>query len=178
MPTPVSTDAVRTVTHRDGTLSESGGTTVYRDGAGFETALPPGFTGSLTIALDASGPPASGKLRLRVRDAGDPACVIDLALEEPLADSEPAMREGIARGREVFFVARSDEPQPQLPSLGVWTATLVPADPSRVDVGYWVRTESHTLRAEGRFPVVRLPACKDALDAMVRGLRVPGVAVR
>ena len=171
-PTPMPGTTWPTVDNPDGRLETRGGAgTVYRDAPGrFELDLPPAFTGRTRFVADASGPPAEGRVRLRLTDTGEPACVIDVALAEPIDPA--AIESSIAVGREVFFLAEvGPAAAPEMAADAVWAATLVPVEANRTDMGYWVFADGRIVRVEGRFPVARLSACKEALDAIVASLR-------
>lgn len=149
------------------------GATRYRDRASdLSLSVPPGFEAHLAFPLDLSGPPAAGRPLLRMTDSGEPRCVIDAATESRSESS--ALAATIGQGREIFYLAETGQPRPLAmeadEALEVWAATLVPLDPLRIDVGYWVFTRDLLVRIEGRFPVERLAPCKEALDAIVRSL--------
>lgn len=170
-PTPTTGVSWPVVRNETGVLEERDGATVYRDGeAGFTLTLPPGVSGRLSFVADPSGPPPAGRVRLRAQDGGSPPCVIDVAVL-PL-ETAAGIPSSIAHGREVFFVAERGRLAPPfaLPVREVWAATLVPVDPSRIDLGYWLVGDERTLRVEGRIPVERMGACKEVLDALARSL--------
>lgn len=173
-PLPVATSWPVT-NNRDGELVTRDGLTTYRDRAvELSLGVPPGFQARLRFPLDLSGPPAAGRLLLRMTDAAEPPCVIDVGTEPR---SDPSTREAtIAQGREVFYLAETGQPLPEamesVDGLEVWAATLVPRDPLRIDVGYWVLARDLLVRVEGRFPVDRMAGCKEALDAVIRSLSI------
>lgn len=173
MPTPPPGTTWPVIKNESGSLTTSGGVTTYVDRAAqFQLTLPEGFSGKLSFTADPTGPPVRGAVKLRLTDADVPSCVIDVATEP--AKTAKAMAGTIAAGREVFYLAETGEPLPALPVSEVWTATLIPATADRVDLGYWLFASDVLLRAEGRFPVSRLGACKDALDQLVRSIEASG----
>lgn len=169
IPTPPPGTTWPVIKNESGSLTTSAGVTTYVDRAAqFQLTLPEGFTAKLSFTADPTGPPVRGAVKLRITDAGVPPCVIDIATEP--AKTADVLAGTIAVGREVFYLAETGEPLPALPVREVWTATLIPAMADRVDLGYWLFASDILLRAEGRFPVARLGACKDALDSVVRSI--------
>lgn len=161
----------------DGEVASTPDGTVYLDRtAGFDLSVPEGWSARARFDGDSAGPPPVGDLRVRL--ASDEGCVIDLAVE-PAASGDDVLRESLRRGRELFFFAPIGEPRPALETKSIWSATLVPADPSRLDVGYWIALDEkkRLLRVEGRFPVERVAACKDGLDQVVRSIRAHGASL-
>lgn len=156
--------------------SQSDGVVVgrtYRDAtAGLDLAIPEGWRATPQFRAGRSGPPPVGNLRVRLDDAGT-GCLIDVSLE-PIPGGEPA-GEIFRREREVFFFSAIEEPAPQFAFEGIWTGTFVPADATKLDIGYWIRRaqggDPALVRIEGRFPLVSVTDCKAALDAVVRSLR-------
>jgi hypothetical protein len=173
MPTPPPGTSWPVIKNESGSLTTSGGVTSYVDRAAqFQLTLPVGFSAKLSFTADPTGPPVRGAVKLRITDSESPACVIDVGTEPP--KTAEALAATIALGREVFFLAETGEPRPALPVAEIWTATLIPATADRVDLGYWLFAGDVLLRAEGRFPVARLGACKDALDQLVRSIDASG----
>lgn len=173
MPTPPPGTTWPVIKNESGALTTSGGVTTYVDRAArFQLTLPGGFSGKLSFTADPTGPPVRGAVKLRLTDAEAPPCVIDVATEP--AKTAEVLAATVAAGREVFYLAETGEPLPALPVTEVWTATLIPATADRVDLGYWLFGRDLLLRVEGRFPVARLGACKDALDQLVRSIEASG----
>lgn len=174
VPTPPPGTAWPLVKNESGSLTTSGGVTTYEDrSSAFALTVPEGFTGRMSFAADPSGPPVQGAVKLRLSDGGKPPCVIDIAVE-PLRDPS-TLASTIAAGREVFYLSETGAPRPDAPGsiepASIWSATLVPATADTRDLGTWIFTAENVLRVEGRFPVSRIGACKDSLDAIVRSLR-------
>ncbi len=97
-------------------------------------------------------------------------CIVDLSIEAALPPDEAAVKALLARGREIYYLARVDWPSPILPVDAIWTATFLPPTPERVDLGYWLSTGPRTVRVEARAPSERLSDCKERLDEIVRAL--------
>jgi hypothetical protein len=155
-------------------VSGSGSVNVHDPKNGFQLTVPAGWTANTSFAADESGPPAAGTLRVRLAPPKG-ACVVDVAVE-PWPGNEDALRASLPRGRELFFFAKNEEPRASLANAEIWTATLVPLDPARIDVGYWIHTPSLFLRVEGRFHADQVSECKQELDAIVGSLAGPGDA--
>lgn len=169
IPTPPPGTTWPVIRNDAGTLETNGGVTVYKDGkSAFALTLPEGYTGKLAFTADPAGPPVRGAVKLRIRDAGTPACVIDIAVEPSRAAD--TLTGTIPFGRETFFLAETGEPKPSMPVSEVWTATHVIPDSTRLDLGYWLFAPTYLLRIEGRFPVGRLATCKEGIDALVRSV--------
>lgn len=175
-PTPPPGTAWPVVKNESGSLTTSGGVTTYEDRASrFVLTAPAGFTGAMSFTADPSGPPIRGAVKLRLTDGQKPACVIHVAVERIPSAEASTLAATIASGREVFYLSETGEPRPDEPGAlepsSVWSATLVPATAETRDLGYWLFTPEAVLSVEGRFPVSRLGACKESLDAVVRSLR-------
>lgn len=172
IPAPVDESVVQS--NSDGVVVGA----AYRDAtAGLDLAIPPGWRATPRFRAGRSGPPPVGVLRVRLDEAAT-GCLIDVALE-PVTVAEPT-GETLRRERELFFFSPIEEPSPQFAFEGLWTGTFIPADATKLDVGYWIRRaqggEPVLVRIEGRFPLVSVTACKAALDAVVRSLKLHDAA--
>ncbi len=160
-------------------IDSTGGRSVARDGEHrLSFQVPAGWSASMSFRADASGPPPVGELRVRIEERAA-GCVVDVAIESAETLDRRDLRESISRGREVFFLAETDEPaREKLPHTPMVAATLVLHDPSRVDVGYWIDLgDGRWIRVEGRFPVSGVIPCKASLDEIVGSLSRIGPAL-
>ena len=168
VPTPIP--RVTVAVHADGKLATLDSRIKYDDRArDLVLEIPAGWNAATEFVAGEEGPPPAGELRLRARLGPDPFCVIDLALE-PLPSSEEALRGSVARGRDVFFFAPTDDPASGIPGARQWASTAVPVTPGRTDLAYWVTSGDRLIRLEGRFPNDRVPECKDALDSILTSM--------
>lgn len=145
---------------------------VYQDvTAGLDLGVPAGWRASPRFRAGRSGPPPSGSLRVRLEDGT--GCLIDVSVE-PAPDAA-LTGEPLRRDRELFFFSVIEEPAPQFAFESIWTASFVPSDATRLDVGYWIRRAQDganaLVRIEGRFPLASVTRCKATLDDVVRSLR-------